>query len=315
MSMLSDALGSLSGASGMASAAGGVNFDPYNVTSPLGQASFDKKRGTAEITASEPVAEGMEGLFSGAEQLVDQGVSTAQKDFADLRDDELSLLRELERPQEENAAAATASRLFNQGALGSTGGAEMMSSLAQKQELADLERQREAIDLARQQQQQGLQTAQLGSGLFGQATSMGQAPMGTAQFGSDLGSQELQASSQRSQLESAAAQQQGNFMSNLIGSGASIGAAALMGCSREFKTNKRSPYAYLNSIKELPVEVWDYKEGIEDESTHLGPYAEDFQVQFNLGDGKTIPVIDAIGVLFMGQKELIHRMEALENGN
>lgn len=55
----------------------------------------------------------------------------------------------------------------------------------------------------------------------------------------------------------------------------------------------------LESVRGLHVERWNYKREI-DPSTepHIGPYAEEFKEQFGVGDGKTINMIDALGVLF-----------------
>lgn len=90
-----------------------------------------------------------------------------------------------------------------------------------------------------------------------------------------------------------------------------MGSAAMMGfmSSRALKTNGRPVSEILPRIKELPVEAWDY---IEDGSTHIGPYAEDFQAMFGVGDGRGIHVADAFGVCLLGIQELLDRVEALE---
>src|SRR5438093_22373 len=45
---------------------------------------------------------------------------------------------------------------------------------------------------------------------------------------------------------------------------------------------------------------------------HIGPYAEDFQAAFGVGDGVTINPIDAIGVCLAAIKALSKRVEELE---
>lgn len=122
-------------------------------------------------------------------------------------------------------------------------------------------------------------------------------------------------------LGSANAEQQGNLAEyqaaqqqtsgNLAGLGSILGSIF---CSHECKENKRPVSQILPRIDALKVEAWDYKEGCGDEGTHIGPYAEDFQRLFGLGDGKTIPNVDLFGVLILGVQELIRRVEALEYG-
>lgn len=67
----------------------------------------------------------------------------------------------------------------------------------------------------------------------------------------------------------------------------------------------------LEGIQTMPVESWKYKDGIEDGQRHIGPYAEDFAARFG-GDGKTINMIDAVGVNMAGTKELANKVAELE---
>nr|WP_246172679.1 tail fiber domain-containing protein [Marinicella rhabdoformis] len=60
----------------------------------------------------------------------------------------------------------------------------------------------------------------------------------------------------------------------------------------------------LNKVMSLPISVWNYK--FDDDSVkHLGPMAQDFFEQFNLGHTETkIATIDTSGVALASIKEL-----------
>lgn len=92
--------------------------------------------------------------------------------------------------------------------------------------------------------------------------------------------------------------------------GASSWGASLLS-SKDAKTNKRREIGILDAVKDMPVERWNYKEGMADGGEHVGPYAEDFQKATGLGDGKTISIIDAIGVNMGATKELAAQVDAL----
>lgn len=84
--------------------------------------------------------------------------------------------------------------------------------------------------------------------------------------------------------------------------------------SKKLKHNKEKVSAeiILNGLKKLPVEKWDYKKGVADEGKHIGAYAEDFQKEFGVGDGKTISVIDAVGVSMAAIKGLSRQVDRIE---
>jgi hypothetical protein len=85
--------------------------------------------------------------------------------------------------------------------------------------------------------------------------------------------------------------------------------------SRAFKTPDGSidTAALLAAVSTLPVETWRYKAetGLETRP-HIGPYAEDFQAAFGVGDGVTINPIDAVGVCLAAIQALTQKVEALE---
>lgn len=82
--------------------------------------------------------------------------------------------------------------------------------------------------------------------------------------------------------------------------------------SKEFKEDKSAPRrSMLKATREMPVEEWKYKDGIADGGQHIGPYAEDFQKATGKGDGKTIDVIDAIGVNMGAVQELDQSVQKL----
>jgi len=76
------------------------------------------------------------------------------------------------------------------------------------------------------------------------------------------------------------------------------------GSSKEIKHDKKPSTDNLAKLEAMPVEEWTYNEGQGDGGTHVGPYAEDFQAATGKGDGKSINVIDAIGVTMGAVKEV-----------
>lgn len=77
------------------------------------------------------------------------------------------------------------------------------------------------------------------------------------------------------------------------------------------KTDKQPVSGMLNAVKGLPIEEWTYKPGAGDGGRHIGTYAEHFQRQTGKGDGKTIPVVDAIGVTMGAVQELDAKVDRL----
>lgn len=116
------------------------------------------------------------------------------------------------------------------------------------------------------------------------------------------------------QLNAWATQQQANSASTsatMGGIGSIAGMGMMMMSSEEVKENKTPVRGALKAINNLRVEQWDYKDGQGDGGRHIGAYAEDFQRETGRGDGKSIPVIDAIGVNMKATQELSHQVEQL----
>ena len=101
------------------------------------------------------------------------------------------------------------------------------------------------------------------------------------------------------------AQQQANA-SSASGIGSIVGLGLSMFSSKKLKENKKpvKEGAGIAALRKMPVEEWDYKKGVADESRHIGPYAEDMQKATGRGDGKTIAVQDAIGVTMKAVQDL-----------
>lgn len=67
----------------------------------------------------------------------------------------------------------------------------------------------------------------------------------------------------------------------------------------------------LEAVNNMPVESWRYKDGVADESEHVGTYAQDFQEQTGQGDGQTIPVGDAIGITMKAVQDLSKQVDEI----
>lgn len=137
----------------------------------------------------------------------------------------------------------------------------------------------------------------------------------TAMQGYQAQAQALNAD-KNSSIQAWSAEQQAQAQSsagfgNMIGT---VAGAALMFSSEEFKEDKEPSEGNLAKVRSLPIEDWNYtpESGAGDPNErHTGTYAEDFQEATGRGDGKTIPVIDAIGVTMGAVKELADKVDDL----
>lgn len=72
--------------------------------------------------------------------------------------------------------------------------------------------------------------------------------------------------------------------------------------------------AIVEKVKKMPIERWQYKEGVADGGEHVGTYSEDFKELFGTeGDGKSIKVVDAIGVTLAAVQGLAKKVDRIEN--
>lgn len=119
------------------------------------------------------------------------------------------------------------------------------------------------------------------------------------------------------QLNAWSIDQQANA-SSTAGLWSGIGTAAGMGMmafsSKDFKEDKKPVEGALEAVESMPVEEWTYKEGIADGGRHIGPYAEDFQAATGKGNGKMIPVMDAVGVTMKAVQELNAKVDKMDKG-
>jgi len=101
------------------------------------------------------------------------------------------------------------------------------------------------------------------------------------------------------------------LISDFFGGGGG-GAIAGLFSSREFKEDIETmdDDSVLSALEGLDIPRWNYK-GFE--TKHIGPIAEEFQEAFGVGDGKTISIIDIMGVTLASQKAISRRVDrALE---
>jgi hypothetical protein len=151
----------------------------------------------------------------------------------------------------------------------------------------------------------------LSSGVLGQRLGAQANTMGA--IGGLAGNQASTAGNMFNTQQQAQTQLTGR-LAGIIG-GAAQGGAAAMASSKEYKENKTpiKDGEAAEKIKNMRIEKWDYKDGIADEGTHVGPYAEEFKETFGTeGDGKSIKFQDAIGITMKAVQDLAKNVDMLE---
>jgi hypothetical protein len=107
------------------------------------------------------------------------------------------------------------------------------------------------------------------------------------------------------QMNAASAQGIGSFLGGIGG--------LLFKSDENAKENKETieDGEALEALKAMPVEAWDYKEGVADEGRHIGTYAQDFTKQTGLGDGQNIAAQDAIGITMKAVQDVDNKLDAV----
>jgi hypothetical protein len=96
---------------------------------------------------------------------------------------------------------------------------------------------------------------------------------------------------------------------SLLGGLGSLASSGLFSSkSLKDKVSTPSTQEILDKVKSLQIDKWKYH-GINEE--HIGPYAEEFAEKFGVGDGRTINLIDYMGVLLGAVKELSAKVDEL----
>lgn len=131
-------------------------------------------------------------------------------------------------------------------------------------------------------------------GYAGQASTLNQ------QYGLQLDAWKTQ-----QQMNAAGAQGIGSFLGGIGG--------LLFKSDENAKENKEpiEDGEALEALKAMPVEAWDYKEGVADEGRHIGTYAQDFTEQTGLGDGQNIAAQDAIGITMKAVQDVDNKLDAV----
>lgn len=160
------------------------------------------------------------------------------------------------------------------------------------------------------------------SGIAGQPANLAQGYTGVAQgYSTPLGIME-----NTRQLQMNADMfnsQQTNQMWQGLGQGAGTlaGMALFKGLPAGFLSTREAKEEegevdVLGALKHLPIKSWRYKKGVgQDRARHIGPYAEDFRDAFNVGDGKTISLLDYLGVNLAATKAVAKELERLASSS
>lgn len=143
-------------------------------------------------------------------------------------------------------------------------------------------------------------------------TAMQGQALGLQGLGSVLGSQ-----TSRYNAELNNSSQNGAAVGSLVGTG--LGVAAKVGwlSSKELKDGKKplDGESVVRGLQRIPVEAWQYKDGVADEGHHIGPYAEDIHREF--GDaaapgGDALDPVSMNGLTIAAVKNLADRMVRVE---
>jgi hypothetical protein len=98
-------------------------------------------------------------------------------------------------------------------------------------------------------------------------------------------------------------QSSGNSLFQTLGLLAgTLGAAAITKSDRDGKEDIRPFHgSVLETLRKLDINTWRYAG---EDTVHLGPMAQDMQRLFGVGDGKSVHLVDVIGILLAAAKEM-----------
>lgn len=87
------------------------------------------------------------------------------------------------------------------------------------------------------------------------------------------------------------------------------GAALMFMSSEDFKHDKAPASGLLEKLKKVRVDNWKYRG--DDHTNHIGPYAQEFNDTFGVGqdDKQRISIIDMLGVTMGAVKELSEKVD------
>lgn len=220
------------------------------------------------------------------QQLADQGLPVGSEAFSDSQG---TLGRQINEAQ--SLAASQADAIGRQEAQ-----RQLANALSLRQQR--IQDQLQNIDLGAQNRQQIL--AELG-GLTGLQFAQ---PQRTPTF--NQGAASAINSAYGNQVAAAQARRP-----DFAGIGSLVGGFGTLFCSESIKENKQEidKEQVLEAVKDMRVEEWNY---IGDGTKHISPYAEEWQAKTGLGDGKTINIIDAFGVLMASVQAIATKVDKLE---
>jgi hypothetical protein len=70
----------------------------------------------------------------------------------------------------------------------------------------------------------------------------------------------------------------------------------------------------LEAIEDMPIGEWSYKEdsaAADGGERHIGAMAQDVEAQTGIGNGETIPIVDAIGISMKAIQDLASKVDEI----
>jgi len=154
-------------------------WQPVNTTTGFGQASFDPATGQFTTGLTGTAADYQNMLFAqamGEPSATGQGLFTQGQSFLDQMasvdpTERFNLMQQIMQPAQQQETGGAIANLFAKGMLGSAGGAGLMSSVAQGQELAKQNAALQAMDAAAREREN---LFRFGTGMMGMGADLTQ---------------------------------------------------------------------------------------------------------------------------------------------